>query len=268
MNEITFHDKNLIKQFFNCGGYVLDFSNSSFDAFTTSSVGIPIQKYYNDSKGRSLEAFINEVDDNLILKLTTDLLQYYEDLPESSFQKNDERNEQAVKLKNRLNVYKNPSLKYFQDTTKKLKSYFDDDYIENQIMIMKNMIEPSPSDAIGKAKELLESCFKHILDAKGTSYQSSETISALQKKVFKALNIDAKENVSAKNNDDVKRVLSGLNQIVQGINNLRNDKGNGHGKGRGYAELPSRYASLVVSSSITIVTFVWETYHESKKKDN
>ena len=128
---------------------------------------------------------------------------------------------------------------------------------------MANMIQESPTDSIGKAKELLESCFKYILDMESIQYDSSDTISTLQKKVFQFLNLDAKQNVSAKNNDDVKQVLSGLNQVIKGINSLRNDKGDGHGKGITFRELPPRYASLVVNSSITIVNFIWDTY---KKK--
>ena len=99
----------------------------------------------------------------------------------------------------------------------------------------------------------MESCFKHILDRENIEYNNSDNISTLQKKVFRLLNLDANHNISAKNNDDVKRVLSGLNQIVSGINNLRNDKGDGHGKGLAFTELPSRYATLVVNSSVTLI---------------
>lgn len=42
---------------FNRGGYVLDFSNNSFDTFTFLSVGIAIQETYGLSKGKSLRAF-------------------------------------------------------------------------------------------------------------------------------------------------------------------------------------------------------------------
>ena len=63
----------------------------------------------------------------------------------------------------------------------------------------------------------------------------------------------------------MKLVLSGLNQIIKGINNLRNDKGDGHGKGTNFTELPSRYALVVVDSALTVVSFVWKTYQDKKK---
>lgn len=264
--KIDFQDKSFIKVFFNQGGYVLDFSNSTFSSFTFHSIGIDIQGKYQLSKGKSFELFVDEGPDDLVLKLSLDLLQYYENLPESSLEKNDERNTQAEKLKKRLLSYPDISIGYFSETTQNLSSYFDSSYIDKQISIMLSMIKDSPSDSIGKAKELLESCFKHILDRENIDYSNSDNISTLQKKVFKLLNLDVNHNISAKNNDDVKRVLSGLNQIVGGINNLRNDKGDGHGKGVDFRELPSRYATLVVNSSITLVNFIWNTYSERKNK--
>lgn len=264
--KIDFQDKTFIKVFFNQNGYILNFSNSTFSNFTFQSVGIDIQGKYQLSKGKSFEAFVDEGPDDLILKLSLDLLQYYENLSDLSLEKSDERNAQAEKLKKRLLSYQDITTGYFSETTENLSFYFDNSYIDKQISIMLSMIKESPSDSIGKAKELLESCFKHILDHENIDYSNSDNISTLQKKVFKLLNLDVSHNISAKNNDDVKRILSGLNQVVGGINNLRNDKGAGHGKGIDFRELPSRYAILVVNSSMTLVNFVWSTYSEKKEK--
>src|SRR5690625_1415115 len=41
------------------------------------------------------------------------------------------------------------------------------------------MVDKSPADAIGKAKELLESCFTHILDDSGIEYTSRESMEQL-----------------------------------------------------------------------------------------
>lgn len=262
---INFQDKNFIKIFFNKDGYVLDFSNSTFSSFTLNSVGIDIQEKYGLSKGKSFEEFVDNESDDLVIKLSLDLLRYYDDLPESSIAKNAEQNTQAIKLRERLSIYNN-SVEHLSATTKNVASHFDSVYIDKQISIMTNMIQESPADSIGKAKELLESCFKHILDIENIQYGNLDTISTLQKKVFQFLNLDVKHNISAKNNDDVKQVLSGLNQVIKGINSLRNDKGDGHGKGIAFRELPPRYASLVVNSSITIVNFIWDTYKEKGNK--
>lgn len=85
--KIDFQDKTFIKIFFNNGGYVLDFSNSTFSSFTFHSIGIDIQGKYQLSKGKSFESFVDEGPDDLVLKLSLDLLQYYENLPDSSLEK-------------------------------------------------------------------------------------------------------------------------------------------------------------------------------------
>ena len=46
----------------------------------------------------------------------------------------------------------------------KLKNEFNTDYINSQISVMIEMIDRNPNFAIGKAKELLESCAKTDLD--------------------------------------------------------------------------------------------------------
>ncbi|MHC5269737.1 hypothetical protein ACYSNO_11210 [Enterococcus sp. LJL98] len=51
---LTNREKNRIKAFFNNGGYVLDFSNATFDDFTVQSVGVAIQEKYGQSKAKSL----------------------------------------------------------------------------------------------------------------------------------------------------------------------------------------------------------------------
>jgi len=44
-----------------------------------------------------------------------------------------------------------------------IKLEFDNQYMQQQIAQMLESIEKHPSDAIGKAKELVESCCKAIL---------------------------------------------------------------------------------------------------------
>lgn len=45
---------------FNRDGYVLDFTNNTFDVFTTASIGIALKTKYGLSKGQSLIAYLNE----------------------------------------------------------------------------------------------------------------------------------------------------------------------------------------------------------------
>lgn len=70
-------DRSLVKKVLNNGGYVLDFSNREFDDFTYNSVGIRIQEKYNCSKGRALEQFLDEAEEEKIVRLVLDLINYY-----------------------------------------------------------------------------------------------------------------------------------------------------------------------------------------------
>lgn len=63
------------------GGYVLDFSNRSFQEFIIDSVGIDIYDnkydYASGSKANRLRAFWKKESNYLVSKLTSDMLDYW-----------------------------------------------------------------------------------------------------------------------------------------------------------------------------------------------
>lgn len=78
-------DEGTFLLLFNRSGYVLDFTDNSFDVFTTASIGEPIKTKYGLSKGKSLVAYLNEADDIQRTKLLIDLFHYYEDKMEYEY---------------------------------------------------------------------------------------------------------------------------------------------------------------------------------------
>lgn len=64
---------------YNCNDYVLDFTNNTFDVFTTASVGEALQAKYGLSKGKSLVTYLNRASDTDRTKLLMDLFHHYED---------------------------------------------------------------------------------------------------------------------------------------------------------------------------------------------
>lgn len=257
-----------LSRFFNEGGYVFDFSNRSFNEFTEGSIGVRIQdatppEY--SSKGKSLDYFFksSEYSESQKAKLITDLLYYYDNLYTDKG-----TNEIQVGLYSTVNLISEKYSKNKVIGEQNYLEYFNEDYISRSSDLMINSIEDDPTIAIGKAKELVESCFKYILDKENIEYQSNSKISELRKEVFKYLDLLPNENKAAVANNSVKRILAGLIQIIDGINELRNIHGDGHGKGMGYVSLPPGYAQLVVESAITIVNFTWETYIYRKQVSN
>ena len=75
-------EKRIFLSLFNRGGYVLDFSTADFDRFTDSSVGVALCSRYGLSKGKSLIEFCNEAEENDVLKLFSDLIEYYAQNPD------------------------------------------------------------------------------------------------------------------------------------------------------------------------------------------
>ena len=65
--------------------------------------------------------------------------------------------------------------------------------------------------------------------------------------------------------DTIKRLLSNLATITQGIAELRNQYGTGHGRVRRSGGLTSRHAKLAVGAAATLAVFLVETHQVRKK---
>ncbi len=72
---------------FNRDGYVLNFNDSTFNAFTASSIGEALKQKYGMSKGKSLAAYLNDATDANRTKILVDLFHHYEDEMEHEFNK-------------------------------------------------------------------------------------------------------------------------------------------------------------------------------------
>lgn len=148
-----------------------------------------------------------------------------------------------------------------------LKEKFDSKYISSQIEIMNSSIETAPNVAIGKAKELLETCCKTILDEQHIAYSADLDLTQLMKRACESIGLSAKSvDKSTESGNIAARILGNLGAISQGMAELRNLYGDGHGRTRGFRPLPNRYANLAVGTSVAAVKFMWDTYVERIKK--
>lgn len=248
---------------FNRGGYVLDFSTSGFDDFTQDIVGIRLTGYYGLSKGKSLAAFAEEGKENDIIKLIVALFDYYVSNPTYDNEKN------GIAYKKYQNTIERIRLGIvaMNEFAKELEQRFSSEYMSSQISIMMKMTKENPTEAIGKAKELIESCCKTIMEERKVQFSQDDSVGQLTRKVMKLL------KVTPHNIDDklpaveaMKKILGNLSAIAEGMATLRNNYGSGHGKPASYKGLEERHAKLAVGSSITLVEFLWCT-HERTKND-
>jgi AbiJ N-terminal domain 3/Abortive infection C-terminus len=139
----------------------------------------------------------------------------------------------------------------------------DPGYIAQQITRMEAAVLNDPALAIGTAKELVETCCKTILEARGVPFSSSADLPELIKLTVKELELTP-DNIpdKAKASATIKRLLSNLSTITQGIAELRNQYGTGHGKRAGAKGLGARHAKLAVGAASTLAVFLAETHNE------
>ena len=258
---------------FNRGGYVLDFSTNDFDNFTMDSVGVALCCKYNMSKGKSLTAYIDQASADDAAKLLKDLLTYYEENYEWEYTENSEEdtygyyrqyNAEYARLYKKCRAYMDRVLNIatpLAPNAAELQEKFSSEYLSKQSDLMLKMHVENPTDAIGKAKELIESCCKTILDNKNVSWDKNWDMSKLTGETLNLLNLTPKaipdtDPVS----ENIKAVLGNLRGITTKLAEIRNPYGSGHGKSASFTGLEIRHAKLAVGCSITFVTFLWDTY--------
>src|SRR5699024_1879070 len=126
-------------------------------------------------------------------------------------------------------------------------------------------IDSNPNIAIGKAKELLESCAKSILEELEVEYDENIKFPSLLKIVMGELGLSANDqDKDTQAGEIASKLLGNLSAVPQRMAELRNAYGSGHGKSKRFIELPPRYARLAVGTSVTMVNFLWETYEDRK----
>ena len=139
----------------------------------------------------------------------------------------------------------------------------DAGYVSQQITRMEASVHNDPSLAIGTAKELVETCCKTILKSRNVEVSKNLDLPKLIKKATKelALTPDDIED-KAKASDTIKKLLSNLATITNGIAELRNSYGTGHGKVAATKGLSPRHAKLAVGAASTLAIFLLETHQE------
>jgi hypothetical protein len=146
-----------------------------------------------------------------------------------------------------------------------IKNAFDSDYVSVQVDLMYSLIDTAPHSAIGKAKELIEICCKTILDEQNIQYASDLDLIQLMKVACESIGLSPKKLKDGVTGQSIaSRILGNLGNIAQGMAELRNLYGDGHGKNKNFQPLPPRYAHLAVGSSVAAVHFMWDTYQERR----
>lgn len=158
-----------------------------------------------------------------------------------------------------------PSLRSAKD----LATSFDAEYLTQQITRLEASIPHDPALAIGTAKELVETCCKTVLQDLGVTVDKNWELTKLVKETYKALKLTPEDIPDeAKAVETIRRLLSNLATVTQGLAELRNEYGTGHGKAASAKGLKPRHAKLAVGAATSLAVFLFETHQERLTKSS
>ena len=112
---------------------------------------------------------------------------------------------------------------------------------------------------LGSSKELLESTAKIVLSRVGEPCPN--TYPALVARALDVLMLHPKSSPTEREDlvEPVRKVLGGVLQIALAINELRNDRGTGHGRAEPPVNLTSRHGRLAAGAANLIATLMFDT---------
>ena len=145
------------------------------------------------------------------------------------------------------------------EAAKVVTQSIDAEYVSRQVTRMQSALGAEPDVAIGTAKEFVETICKTILRERGLTLDPNEKMPRLVKQVAASLDLIPKEiGGDSKATETAKRLLSSLGTVADGLAELRNLHGTGHGKDANTIGLELRHARLAVGSATTLAVFLWE----------
>lgn len=121
-------------------------------------------------------------------------------------------------------------------------------------------IETSPREAVSAACNILETLFKVYIHDESLQTPQKLDIQSVWKVVREDLGLDPKRV----EDEDLKKIISGVFSTVDGIGSLRSHASSAHGQGRNSYRLKPRHARLAVNSAHTLALFIIETWDERK----
>ena len=229
---------------------MLDFSTNGFDAFTLSSIGLSLCRHCGLSNDASFTAYCGEADETSIVKLFSDLLEYYE-----AFCKDrpGEQNRGGVYEKCK-EVIKRESSSIQLDAPAIIA--VNRDYIASIASRANCDVDNSEYDnTITIARTLLEEVLCHAIEGKDETPSDRGEIGRLYKlyNQFKTLyNMHQARDMDVR----INMLLSGLEKILSAITQMRNESSDSHGVGANRIKISEHHARPFVNSSVTMADLI------------
>lgn len=140
-------------------------------------------------------------------------------------------------------------------------SVVDRNYIkELSNRAMKDIDDGNLDSAITKSRTILEETFCYTIELKGNEPSDSGDIGKLYKQVKDLYNMHTDRDMDKR----INKLLSGLENIVQSIAEMRNNGSDSHGLGNKRVNISDYHARLAVNSSTTMAEFILSVSQNSK----
>lgn len=227
MSDLSSIEKLKLEKFFEMGsGYVLDFSNRTFQEFIIENTGIDIYEekydYASGSKANRLRAFWNEESNYIVGKLILDLLEYWKtkglinnlDVSPSEKALLDECNKIAERLKQDSPVEHIDAIQPYsegKDFSLLAKSIRDS--------IQKN----EPEAALDRLHTFVVKYIRQLCDKHGINYDKNKPLHSLFGEYVKHL----RRNNTIES-QMTERILKSSISILESFNKVRNDQSFAH----------------------------------------
>lgn len=145
-----------------------------------------------------------------------------------------------------------------------IKKYLNTEYVNNKINLMNESVATDTDLAIGTAKELIETACKSILKKHGKESNPEWNLGKLLKETSEILDFKPrKASDPDKADTSIRQILKGITTLINGVAELRNAYGSGHGKDADFKLLESKYAKLIVGTVSELVVFFLATDGET-----
>ncbi len=245
-------------------GYVLDFSDRTMTKFFEDELGIEIydEKYsFNGtSKAKHVRAFIEVEDGYIVGQLFRKFWDHRNSYGERSEEDLSRDQKILFDLIARVEEGKSPSVLSRLSGTADTLNF---DTVSRDLKRALDNVQADPESAVTSACSTVESVCRSIIIELGAELPSKKDIKGLFNAVKKPLGLSPdRTDLNSLIADDVRKILSGLATVVEGIGALRTHGGDAHGRERGFVRIDHRIASLSINSASTVALFLIETWQK------
>ncbi|QKX18590.1 abortive infection family protein [Microbulbifer sp. YPW1] len=123
-------------------------------------------------------------------------------------------------------------------------------------------VTSEPREAVSAACNILESIFKTYIADEELPQPNKQDLQS----VWKVVRSDLGFEPNLLQDNDLKKILTGILSVVDGIGAFRSHASSAHGQGRKLYNVKPRHARLAIHSAHTLSHFVLETWDEKRAK--